>query len=99
MIQYTDVELTVSVEGARLLSAEQVHLTFRQGYTVIDVTPTVLSDEDMTVVLPQTKTSMLNGGSSVSVQLNFVVGGLRKASNIVDIPVDSNLLRRILGNE
>ena len=100
MIEYTDVPLTVHVNGADLRQATEIHLTFRQGPVVVDCTGTdltVLGESDLTAVLHQEQTARFSATSSVSVQINVLAGGLRKASKIETIPVGSNLLRRLIG--
>ena len=100
MREYTDVPLTIHVDGADLMQADELHLTFRQGPVVVDLTGddlTVLGESDLTAVLHQEQTASFSATSSVSVQINVIVGGIRKASEIETIPVGSNLLRRLIG--
>lgn len=100
MRQYTDVPLTVHVEGTDLTQASELHLTFRQGTVELDLTGddlTVLGTHDLTAVLRQEQTARLSANSAVSVQINAIVGGIRKASDVATVPVGSNLLRRLIG--
>ncbi len=100
MRQYTDVPLTVHVEGTDLQQASELHLTFRQGTVELDLTGydlTVLGAHDLTAFLRQEQTARLSADSAVSVQINAMVGGIRKASDVATVPVGSNLLRRLIG--
>lgn len=100
MRQYTDVPLTGHVEGVDLQQASELHLTFRQGTVEIDLTGndlTVLGAHDLIAFLRQEQTAMLSADSAVSVQINAIVGGIRKASDVATVPVGSNLLRRLIG--
>lgn len=100
MKQYTDVPITITVNGVDLTTISQPHLTFSQGYnTVVDITDiTIISATACSVVLTQAQTGLFKLGD-IQCQLNFFDGtGKRKASEIATIAAESNLLRRILSN-
>lgn len=98
MTQYTDFPITFEVDGIDMTQVTQPHVTFRQGYIVIDVTDIYVSDSThFTVLLTQAQTARFQPGY-IQVQLNYFDGGERKASEVVEISASLNLLKRILSN-
>ena len=101
MTQYTDVAITFTVTGVDLTTITEPHVTFEQGYTLIDVTDVNIVDASTFIVnLTQEQTGQFKEGA-IKVQLNFFNAlGKRKANKTpVSIPVGSNLLKRILGQD
>lgn len=95
---YTDVTFTVRVTGYDLTALRDIHATFAQNNTVIDVSdPIVGSSSMMTFVLTQEQTRCFKVGDC-KVMLNYIKpNGLRGASkNEITLTVEDNLLKRIL---
>lgn len=101
MRRYCDVPVTITVTGYDCTAMSDIHVTFRQGDTMVDVTNvTVGSSSSLSLVLTQQETQRFVDGMGCFVQLNYIdTNGLRKASDIVTLGVDDNLLRRILSHE
>jgi len=103
MIQWTDAPLTVHVNGVDLTAVSDIHLTFTQNEIELDYTTenglTVLGAHDFTLTLDQKTTGALRPGIPVLAQLNFInANQKRRASTQTQIPVGSNLLRRLISN-
>lgn len=98
---YTDVVIPIDVEGYDLSKMSGMHVTCKQGTTVVDITDVVITGEaEITVILRQEHTSQFRSGEPLSLMLNyFDEYGFRRASDEFTLSVKSNLLRRILNNE
>jgi len=98
--QYTDTDIVIDIEGGVLSDLHGMHVTFAQGTTVVDVTDvSVTSPTRLIVPLSQVQTGRFNDANPVKVQLNyFTAANKRKKSDIVEIEVGSNLLRRIVND-
>lgn len=98
MRTYTDVPVTITVDGYDMTAATNLHVTFRQGGTVVDIADAdVGSATSVTLVIPQTMTAKFRDGAPVSVQINFIgADGRRRASEIATLTAEDNLLRRII---
>lgn len=104
MTKWSDAELTLTVPEADLSQADEIHVTIAQGdrYAVdIEVDPAeVVGQHDLQVRLTQRQTSGFRlNPPTTEIQVNFMVGGIRKATEIVSVPVKDNLLRKVIGNE
>ena len=89
--------LTFEEEELDLTTAKNVYVTFRSG--IRDVTKTgddlQVSEKQIGVSLTQADTGRF--GTSVEVQANWTAeGGVRYQSNIVELPVDRNILERVV---
>lgn len=101
MTQYTDVTITFSIRGVDLNTISNPHVTFSQKFgALVDITDiNIISPDAFSVTLSQEQTGQFSVGD-ISVQMNFFDSqGKRRPTNIKTIPVGSNLLRRILGND
>lgn len=102
MTTFTDVDITIHLKGIdNIGQAEDLHVTFRQGTTEVDVSGdrvSVLGPQDISLSLSQRETGRFVPDAAVKVQLNFFLVGKRRASRKKTIDVADNLLRRILGN-
>lgn len=77
------------------------HVTFSQEFGAsVDITDIdIISPEAFSVALTQAQTAVFSVGD-ISVQMNFFDSqGRRRPTDIQTIPVGSNLLRRILGDD
>ena len=102
MRTYTDVPVTITVDGYDMTAATNIHVTFKQGSRLVDVNDvTVGSATSLSLVLTQQQTAMFRAGTDIiEVQLNFIdANGRRKGSEIAALSADDNLLRRILHAE
>jgi len=95
--RYADEPFTITVNGINLESLAHIHITFRQGATVVDVVdPPVLDESHLTITLTQKQTGMFRNGA-VSIQGNFFdVNGDRKPSGEQTITMKRNLLDRVI---
>lgn len=101
MRRFCDVPVTITVTGYDCTAMTDIHVTFRQGDTVVDVSDVeVGSSTSLSLTLTQAETRQFVAGAGCNVQLNYIdANGLRKASDIANLGVDDNLLRRILNHE
>jgi hypothetical protein len=90
--------LTIEIDGASLADASEIHVTLSQGRDrVVDITDAeLIGDSSLSLTLTQAQTAKFSDSAPVQIQVNFIVGVLRKATSIATIPVESNLLRRML---
>ena len=72
MTQWTDADFTLTVEGADLTAATDIHVTISQGNYVVDLT------------------------NAAEMQVNFLVAGKRKATDIVQVNVYRDLLKKVI---
>lgn len=101
MTQYTDVIITFTVHGVDMNTISNPHVTFDQKFGAsVDITDiNIISSEAFSVTLTQAQTAVFSVGD-ISVQMNFFNSqGRRRSTDIQTIPVGSNLLRRILGDD
>lgn len=94
MRRYTTPTHTIIVSGEDLSSAS-VWVTYRQGNNVVTVeSPEVVYTDGrstISVVLTEKDTSALNVGNA-KVQVNWVIDGVREATEAVSIKITENLL-------
>lgn len=97
MYRYTDVPLTLTINGADLTGAQDIHVTFAQGvYKTLDITDAVLvGTNTLTLTLTQKQSGAFDG--QVECQVNWIdANGKRKATDKAVIPVWDNLLRHAI---
>ena len=100
MTKWSDAEFTLTIPEADLTAADEIHVTIAQGRHVVDIdTPTVLGAHEMQVQLTQQQTSGFALSAAAEMQVNFMVGGIRRNTDIVTVPVLGNLLEKVIGNE
>ena len=104
MRQYTTPTYTLTVKGVDLTAADGVWVTFADSNRAIIVTkdsPTVSASGDDTIVettLSQAETALFAEDTKSGVQVNWLDGTKRFATNIVQININENLLKEILPN-
>lgn len=100
MVTYSDNTLTITADNSHFQTAQEIHVTFRQNYRMLDVTGddiAVASDTELIVNLSQQQTAMLAPDTITKLQVNYIDEyGKRKTSDVVYIPVLENLLEMIL---
>lgn len=96
--QYTDQDVIIDITGGSLDNISGIHITFAQGVNSIDITNvSVESSTRLMASLTQAHTGKFRADMPVQMQMNyFNAFGKRKRSNIVEIAVGTNLLRRIV---
>lgn len=85
-------------ETVDLSVAENVYFSLRQGFVLIEKSTNdlTISGQDVSVFLTQAETLQLSEGK-VQIQLNWTYsGGVRACSDIVEISVSNNLLKRVV---
>ena len=98
MIRYTTPTITLTIEDA--LVSGDVFVTFEQGrnrLTIEDAEVTLgNSDSTITLTLTQEQTAMFKTGFPISVQVNWIDGGVRTATDIATISALDNLLDEVI---
>lgn len=96
MTVWTTPSLEIEIPERELADYDQIHVTLRQGRAEIDVTGFELIDaHTLRIRLTQEQSGLLHPGA-VGVQVNLLSGALREATEIVNLDVGDNLLRRRL---
>lgn len=96
MTQWTDADFTLTVEGADLTAATDIHVTISQGNYVVDLTDAaVLDATHLQCSLSQRQTSGFSENAA-EMQVNFLVAGKRKATDIVQVNVYRDLLKKVI---
>lgn len=100
MTRYTDSAFTITATNAHFSTAREIHITFRQAYSTLDITNvSVLGDTELIVTLTQAQTAQLREGTA-ELQINYIGSdGQRRASNVATVDVSKNLLQRVIANE
>ena len=105
MRQYTTPTLSIKVKGVDLTSAESVWVTIANTarnviITKDDSTLTVDNGDTIcTVTLSQDETRRFPPKANVSIQVNWMTGNVRCATNIASVTVFENLLKEVLPSE
>lgn len=101
MRRYTTPTIELTVEGVDL-AGNRVWVSFRQAARKLDVEPESMAkdgnDTVLLVSLTQAQTSKLKRGKA-RVQVNWVGGGKRGATDIVEFEVAENLLERVIDDD
>lgn len=99
--QFTDSDITIDITDGNLNELTGIHVTFKQGGIVVDVTDIVIENEHRLIVpLSQVQTGKFKDYLPIAIQINyFNAFGKRRKSNIVEAEVGTNLLERIVNNE
>ena len=99
---YTTPTLSLKVKGVDIHSASYVYVTFYNNGKVIltkekaDISMSVSgSDTLIDVALSQSESRYFKPDSSASVQVNWMNGTTRAATEIVDFTVKDNLLKEV----
>lgn len=96
---YTTPTFTLHIPGVDL-TAFDLYVTFRQGDTVVtknDGVATYSGDETQIVVsLTQAESGQFKDRPGIYVQVNWMNGATREATNIAELPPRSNLLEEVI---
>lgn len=101
MREYTTPTMTFKIPGVTLSEAT-IHVTFSDvgENKILDVAPTSIEDTDdgaiITVQLSQQQTGMFVSKAYTLVQVNWIIGAERCATNIIKMKVKTNLLKEVL---
>ena len=96
MTRYTDARLALSIDGVDITTATDIHVTFRQGGVMLDITNVTIVDGSLIVSLTQKQTKMFSASpKTTEVQVNMLIGEKRVATDIAKITIADNLLRTV----
>ena len=96
--QYTTPTIVLSIDGIDL-SESSVYVTFKQGDTVLTYTPTVTYEDETSTIeihMSQEESGQFQLEEVVQVQVNWVHGGERNATNIEYIRLYRNLIEEVI---
>ncbi len=105
MRQYTTPTLPLSAEGVDITGADNIWVTFSDKPHNMVVTKSQEDfdeiefdgdDTNISVTLTQEETGSFLANSKVDVEINWMIGGMRYATEIRTINVKENLLKRVL---
>lgn len=101
MIRYTDARLVLTITGVSLADATDIHVTFKQRNTVLDITNAEVTESGLIVHLTQEQTKMFKTPPTVtlplcSVQVNMMIDGKRVATDIANVNIGEQLLEVVL---
>ena len=105
MRQYTTPTLSIKVKGVDLTSAESVWVTIANTARTITITkdgPTLTVDNGdtiCTVTLTQDETRRFAPKAKVDIQVNWMTGDVRCATDIASVTAFENLLKEIIEPE
>ena len=99
---YTTPTLSLKVKGVDITSASHVYVTLNNGTGSMtkdenDITmSTSGSDTVISVPFTQEETRLFRPNTRASVEVNWIQGSTRAATEIVDIVVRDNLLKEVM---
>ena len=100
LIQYTTPTLEIKVlDSIDLNTFEEIHVTFSQGGTVVDIdSPSILSENTICVELTQEQTAKFTSRQPVNVMVNLVAAEGKRFANKdpIQMMVVDNLLKRVI---
>lgn len=105
MRQYTTPTLSIRVKSVDLTSADSVWVTIANTARTITITkddPTLTVDNGdtiCTVTLSQDETRRFYPKANAGIQVNWMTGDVRCATNIASVTVFENLLKEVLPSE
>ena len=105
MRQYTTPTLSIKVKGVDLTDADTVWVTLANSTRTVTITkdePTLSvsgSDTTCTITLTQEETRRFAPKAKVDVQVNWMDGAIRCATDIASITAFENLLKEVLPSE
>lgn len=96
MIEYTTPTMKCTIPDET--EFDYILITFKQYDNAIEKTiqKAEVVDNEFSVFLTQEETSSFSTGKPIQVQLNIISGGIRKATNIVEIKLTQNLHDEII---
>ena len=101
MTRFTDARLLLTIAGADISGATDIHVTLKQYDTVVDITNVEPTQDGLVVWLSQEETAMFSVPPNVpaplvQVMVNMIIGGKRVATDIATINLQDNLLEEVL---
>ena len=105
MRQYTTPTLSIKVKGVDLTDADSVWVTLANSTRTVVITkdePTLAvsgSDTTCTITLTQEETRRFAPKAKVDVQVNWMTGDVRCATDIASVTAFENLLKEIIEPE
>lgn len=105
MRQYTTPTLSIKVKGVDLTSADSVWVTIANTARTVTITkddPTLTVDNGdtiCTVTLSQDETRRFFPKAKVDIQVNWMTGDVRCATDIASVTAFENLLKEIIEPE
>ena len=99
--RFTTPPISLLVKGVDITAAD-VYVTIKQGTTEINLTDTALtlasSDDDtqVTFALTQEQAGSLNASGYADIQVNWISGGVRYATEIASVKVSENLYDEVI---
>lgn len=99
--RFTTPPISLLVEGVDITSAD-VYVTVKQGPNEINLTDTDLtmsyanSNTTVTFALTQVQAGSLNANYFSEVQVNWIAGGVRYATEIARVKIYDNLLDEVI---
>lgn len=103
-ITWTTLPLEMSVTNVDLTTAEEVVVSFRQGqvaqnYRNGDPELSISSDgtdSTLVVTLDQRASGAFQAGSTIEAQVNWILDGVRDASDIETTSFEKNLFKKVI---
>lgn len=105
MRQYTTPTLSIKVKGVDLTAADSVWVTIANTARTVSITkdePTMTvsgSDTNVTISLTQDETRRFVPKAKVDIQVNWMTGSVRCATDIASVTAFENLLKEIIEPE
>lgn len=100
IVQYTTPTLEIKIKNSINLSEfREIHVTFAQGGTVVDIdSPNILSENTLSVGLTQEQTAKFSGRQPIGVMVNLIdYSGHRFANkDPIYVKVVENLLKLVI---
>lgn len=99
--RYTSPPITLLVKGVNIVAAE-IYVTVKQGNVEFDRTGTQLSvsasgsDTQIIFYLSQEEAAKFNIKANAEIQVNWISGGTRYATEIKKVRIYNNLLEEVL---
>lgn len=91
---FTDIWLEITVTGEDMSDAEKIHVTLKQGATVIDTTGAVLDGNVITARFPPVLSGRLKNGEA-ELAMNWIDrDGDRRKVDCGNVTVEDNILKR-----
>ena len=95
--RYADEPFTITVKGINLESCPHIHITFRQGDTVVNVVdPPVLDESHLVITLTQQQTGMFRDGTVYTQGNIWDANGKRHPTGEKTVKMERNLLDRVI---
>lgn len=98
--RFTTPPISLLVKGEDITAAD-VYVTIKQGNTEINLTDTALTmsydtDTTVTFALTQAQAGSLNINAFAEIQVNWITGGVRYATEIAKVKIYDNLYDEVI---